>query len=64
MLRFLLTIYKAYRTVSHEALYCISGIPPICLKVEEIQKLHRIKKITQYVLRTKLDNFKRIFRNH
>jgi len=37
-----LRIAKAYRTISHEALCIITGIPPINIKVEEAVALYNI----------------------
>ena len=37
-----LKIAKAYRTISHEALYVLTGIPPINIKAEEVVALYNI----------------------
>jgi len=39
-----LRIAKVYRTISHEELYIITGIPPINFKVEEAVALYNITK--------------------
>ena len=35
---------KAYRTVSHEALYVLTGTMPIGLKIEQTVKIYQITK--------------------
>ena len=42
-------IAKAFRTVSHEALCILAGLPPIIIKLQETAELYNIKKAGTYL---------------
>jgi len=45
-----ITIAKAYRTVSNEALCIITGLKPIHIKVKETAELYKIVKGNSYMI--------------
>lgn len=41
--KFLIRIINSYRSVSTDALHCLTGIPPIDIKAQKIRQLHEFK---------------------